>query len=667
MRSPAPTFTARSRPHFCALLSAVLATVLLSSSARAESCDPDLGLSTCIDADNLWIHPGGGSFFSVAPTLTTPSSKSAFGLSVGYLSRPIGLRVASADPEGTPIFAIDNQVNATFHWEVGITDRLALSLVLPVTVFQDGAGIAAVRGSDETLPRSVIRDGRFGLSFAILPRARKGEDRGLGLTAHMQFGAPFGAKEWFGGAGTLVATPTLSADYRIGALLIGTELGARIRDKRNLANAVIGTQLYGALGISYDILKGRMLSAGAEAFALYTLSEQKAATAQAGADAETQALVPAEWLATVSSAPFLGGDLVFMASGGGFIPTGSESAVTTPRFRFNLGVRYAPTNRDTDADNVLDRDDKCPLKAEDRDGFQDEDGCPEPDNDQDRIPDDRDRCRDEAETVDGFEDQDGCPDLDDDKDKVPDDTDKCRNAAEDLDNFEDEDGCPDPDNDNDGILDTADRCPNGPEDKDGFKDTDGCPDPDNDLDQVNDELDKCSRLAEDRDGFKDDDGCPDPDNDEDGVLDSADKCSTQAETINGDADEDGCPEPKAQSLVQWQGDRVVIEKLVRFTAGRADISKELNAQLKMAAQLIRGHAPLELIIIEAYGDRSGDSSDAATQLADKRATAVKQALVAAGLPADRITATTGDLLAKRNAGAPQIEITVTRTKIEDKR
>lgn len=667
MRSSAPTFTARSRLPLRALLSAVLATVLLSSSAHAESCDPVSGLSTCIDADNLWIHPGGGSFFSVAPTLTTPASKSAFGLSVGYLSRPIGLRVSSADPDGTPIFVIDNQVNATFHWEVGITDRFALSLALPVTVFQDGAGIAAVRGSDEALVRSVIRDGRFGVSFAVLPRPRKGEDRGLGLTAHLQFGAPFGAKDWFGGAGTVVATPTVSADYRIGGLLIGTELGARIRDERILANAVIGTQLYGALGVSYDILKDRVLSAGAEAFALYTVSAQNPPTAQASADGSSPALVPAEWLANVSSAPFLGGDLVFMASGGGFIPMGSESAVTTPRFRFNLGIRYAPTNRDTDADNVLDRDDKCPVKAEDRDGFQDEDGCPEPDNDQDRIPDERDRCRDEAETVDGFEDQDGCPDLDDDKDTVPDESDKCRNTAEDIDNFEDADGCPDPDNDQDGIPDAADRCPNGPEDKDGFKDTDGCPDPDNDLDQVNDNLDRCSRLAEDRDGFKDDDGCPEPDNDEDGVLDGADKCATQAETIDGDADEDGCPEPKAQSLVRWQGDRVIIDKLARFTPGRADISKELAAQLKMTAQLIKGRMPLDLVIVEAYGDRSGDSSDAATQLADKRATAVKDALVAAGIPADRITATTGDLSAKRGAGTPQIEITVTRTKIEDKR
>ncbi|MCK6590824.1 MAG: OmpA family protein, partial [Polyangiaceae bacterium] len=193
------------------------------------------------------------------------------------------------------------------------------------------------------------------------------------------------------------------------------------------------------------------------------------------------------------------------------------------------------------------------------------------------------------------------------------------------------------------------------------------PDLDNDLDQVNDDVDKCSTLAEDRDGFQDDDGCPDPDNDEDGILDGADKCPTSAETINGDADGDGCPEPNAVSLVRFEGPRPIVDKLVRFPAGSADISKDLEKQLVMMAQLIRGRAPLELVIIEAFGDRSGDSGEAAIALADKRATAVKAVFAAQGIPADRITAATGDLASKRPAGAPLIEVTVTRARIEDKR
>lgn len=85
---------------------------------------------------------------------------------------------------------------------------------------------------------------------------------------------------------------------------------------------------------------------------------------------------------------------------------------------------------------------------------------PNADRDHDGIPDRLDRCPDEPEDRDGFEDEDGCPDPDNDKDGILDRVDKCPNQPEDLDGFEDEDGCPDPDNDQDGVLDASDRCPN---------------------------------------------------------------------------------------------------------------------------------------------------------------------------------------------------------------
>ncbi len=76
----------------------------------------------------------------------------------------------------------------------------------------------------------------------------------------------------------------------------------------------------------------------------------------------------------------------------------------------STGVVGAETSRGDDRDGVAERDDLCPNDAEDRDGFADEDGCPEPDNDQDRALDSDDKCPNEAETYNGFEDEDGCPD-----------------------------------------------------------------------------------------------------------------------------------------------------------------------------------------------------------------------------------------------------------------
>ena len=98
------------------------------------------------------------------------------------------------------------------------------------------------------------------------------------------------------------------------------------------------------------------------------------------------------------------------------------------------------------------------------------------DPDKDGIVGAADKCPNEAEDKDGFEDADGCPDLDNDKDGIPDATDKCPNEAEDKDGFEDADGCPDPDNDKDGIPDATDKCPNEAETQNGFQDADGCPD-----------------------------------------------------------------------------------------------------------------------------------------------------------------------------------------------
>jgi len=138
--------------------------------------------------------------------------------------------------------------------------------------------------------------------------------------------------------------------------------------------------------------------------------------------------------------------------------------------------KVTPKRGDRDGDGIPDDIDKCPNEPEDKDGFQDEDGCPDPDNDHDGIPDALDKCPNDPEDFDGFQDQDGCPDLDNDHDGIPDALDKCPNDPEDFDGFQDQDGCPDPDNDGDGIPDNIDKCPNEPETFNHYKDEDGCPD-----------------------------------------------------------------------------------------------------------------------------------------------------------------------------------------------
>lgn len=78
----------------------------------------------------------------------------------------------------------------------------------------------------------------------------------------------------------------------------------------------------------------------------------------------------------------------------------------TPVLRGTVGS----TQSRGDGDDVPSEQDLCPTEPEDHDGFQDEDGCPDPDNDGDRILDVDDMCPNDAESYNGIEDQDGCPD-----------------------------------------------------------------------------------------------------------------------------------------------------------------------------------------------------------------------------------------------------------------
>src|SRR5690606_4933284 len=75
---------------------------------------------------------------------------------------------------------------------------------------------------------------------------------------------------------------------------------------------------------------------------------------------------------------------------------------------------------DQDGDGIRDSIDACPEEPEDKDLFDDDDGCPDPDNDGDGFIDSNDKCPLDAEDKDGFEDDDGCPDKDNDGDGIAD-------------------------------------------------------------------------------------------------------------------------------------------------------------------------------------------------------------------------------------------------------
>jgi outer membrane protein OmpA-like peptidoglycan-associated protein len=307
----------------------------------------------------------------------------------------------------------------------------------------------------------------------------------------------------------------------------------------------------------------------------------------------------------------LGGAKLYLAKNS-FLTFGGGAGLLhdggNPDFRLFLGIVFEPNIGDRDGDGIKDDVDRCPTEPEDKDGFEDEDGCPDPDNDGDGVPDVDDKCPNTP----GPADNDGCP----------------------------RGGAPN-DRDGDGIPDNIDQCPDDPEDKDGFQDQDGCPDPDNDKDGIPDVDDLCPDQPEDKDGFEDQDGCPDPDNDNDRILDADDKCprvdgqtaEETAEVYNGVDDTDGCPD---RGRVVVTDTKIEILDKIYFEYNKAVIKKESYPILDAIVATLQGNPDILLIEIQGHTDeRGGDAYN--LELSKKRAAAVLDYLVKGGVAPSRLS------------------------------
>jgi outer membrane protein OmpA-like peptidoglycan-associated protein len=272
----------------------------------------------------------------------------------------------------------------------------------------------------------------------------------------------------------------------------------------------------------------------------------------------------------------------------------AQRVVIAPRLRPR--PRIVVKVLDTDGDGIVDTKDKCPNDPEDKDGFEDEDGCPDLDNDLDGVRDKVDKC----------------PATDKDKKNAFKDT------KEDKDGFEDDDGCPDPDNDKDGIADVIDKCPNKPEDKDNFEDDDGCPDPDNDKDKI------CDKNATIQGKLAD----------YAKICKGLDKCPDKPETYNGYEDDDGCPDKKL--LVKVTKTKIELTQKVYFAYNRARI-KQRSYQLLRDVATVMKDRPSMTVRIEGHTDSRGGARYN-RRLSQRRARSVRNFLIRQGISPTRMSA-----------------------------
>ena len=267
---------------------------------------------------------------------------------------------------------------------------------------------------------------------------------------------------------------------------------------------------------------------------------------------------------------------------------------------------------DADADGIVDAEDACPKEP----GPRETQGCPvSKDSDGDLVPDDIDRCPLDPEDKDGFQDEDGCPDADNDGDGIVDKADGCPNEAGPIENR----GCPVVDKDGDGVLDPDDTCPELP----GVKALAGCPD--TDADGIADAEDKCPALA----GLAENGGCPDVDRDGDTLADRIDKCPEQF-----GPPPDGCP--KKYTLVEVKKEKIEIKQQVHFASAKFRVLPDSFPLLNQVAQVLSDF-PKMRVSIEGHTDSVGTEAGN-MRLSQRRAEAVRDYLFAKGVSPDRLEA-----------------------------
>jgi outer membrane protein OmpA-like peptidoglycan-associated protein len=570
-----------------------LAAALLAPGARAQLRVP---ASNGPGLDSHLFRPAVDSkgFFSVNGVETLGAGDLSFGLVTDY-----GRNLLRLEPGHGTDALVTNSFQGNFGFNIGLFNRLALGLQMPVNLMGGDAATGVGSGND-TYDAQQLNSQKIPFVAAHAKLRILKRDEGVGVALLVQGGSGLGdASRDLGGDAKTWVWPQIVLERGLGdynMVRLGVNAGYRL-------GTASGTTRFDQLsGGKFESSKGLFTGGAAlsvRAYGQLDIVAETYLTRQAdGASASAVALSQE----VVGGLKFFVERNSYLMMGGGVrLGKGYEAADQ----RAFLGFIFEPSIGDRDGDGIPDDEDKCPNEPEDKDGFQDEDGCPDLDNDGDGIPDSRDACPNEKETFNGYQDEDGCPDVDErdrDKDGIPDRLDKCPDEPEDKDGFEDEDGCPDLDDDKDGIPDLEDVCPRVPGVRSADPIRNGCP----------------PSKPSDRDG--------------DGIPDESDMCPDEPETFNGFKDEDGCPDSTG---VVIENNSLMILQKVQFETGSAKIRKVSDALLDAVALALKGHPELQLVEVQGHADARGNARQN-LKLTKDRAISVVKALTGRGVDASRL-------------------------------
>ncbi|HET9626161.1 MAG TPA: OmpA family protein [Kofleriaceae bacterium] len=355
---------------------ALLATALAAftaATARADGLDgerfvPSVGAEATITAEH--------------PAVPSPWGWGV-GLFLNFADDPIVLRNGNGDVVAHPL---NTALTTDFVASVGLFGWAELGIGLPLHLVYDGDLYTA--GTARLDANAGLGDLRLVPKIALL---RKGNlDRHVMLSIAAPLTLPTGDDEAVRGAGGVTVQPELLFAFHTGKLGLGFDLGYRWRDQHP-ADLPWGDEITLAPWVSYALTS--QLSLRVEGY-----GEKEVNANVGGAD------FPFEVLAAVDYA-YGNWDFYAGAARGISDGIGDPSIRVLGGFRFHQNAPRHEGFEDSDGDGVPDKDDRCRNDPEDKDGFQDDDGCPDPDNDQDGIPDGQDECPE----LSGDTAHDGCP------------------------------------------------------------------------------------------------------------------------------------------------------------------------------------------------------------------------------------------------------------------
>jgi OOP family OmpA-OmpF porin len=322
------------------------------------------------------------------PVMTPGPWRWNVGLWGSYAEDPVVLRDASTGAATS--YPLEHAIGLDAVANIGLGSRAALGVDLPMSLWQDGSSFAP----REPFHTTALGDLAITGKATLVSNDRQGLRAGFGLGGVATVTVPTGNQPSFLGDGAVTSSLVVLGEYALGVGAARATLGYLLRTSGPVSSPLTGSVRFGdeipwSFGI---VVRPRALATviDADDRQEWEVAIRGALPAGPVAPFASGATALSPVLPSVGDRIAIGSDRdAFVVWGADF---GLDDAYGVPSFRTVFGLGWAPRVHDRDNDGVPDDVDQCPDLPEDRDGIQDEDGCPEDDADSDGIPDDVDAC-----------------------------------------------------------------------------------------------------------------------------------------------------------------------------------------------------------------------------------------------------------------------------------